>query len=235
MSTVRDYYDRYWNAEPQDFAPPPGLERALRTNVKRGLTWLDVGCGAGRTYAQWVAPEASRYVGVDVSEEAADLARKAGIEAQVISDAADLPFEDETFDAAICIEVFEHLFAPHEAAAEIRRVLRPGGQLIASVPNVSYWRMRLNSVLGVWNPAGDWLAVEQPWRDPHIRFFTIPAFERMLRSAGFYVAEIGASGGCFLDHATSRPTSFGTSPAYGVLERRLPSLLGMTVHAVASR
>jgi SAM-dependent methyltransferase len=235
VSTVRDYYDRYWSAARQDFALPPGLERALRTNVEPGLTWLDVGCGAGGTYAQVIAPGASRYVGVDVSEEAADLARKAGIEAQAISDATALPFKDETFDAAICVEVFEHLFAPHDAAAEIRRVLRPGGRLIASVPNVSYWRMRLNSMSGVWNPAGDWLSVEQPWRDPHVRFFTIPALERMLRGAGFSISEIGASGGCLLDHATTRPTSFGTSAAYRALERRFPSLLGMTVHAVARR
>ena len=235
MSKVSSYYDRYWSELEQDFPLPPDLEALLRKNLEPGLEWLDVGCGAGRTYAQWAAPGASRYAGVDLSETAVEQARAAGIEAHVVPDADQLPFEDESFDAAICVEVLEHLFAPHEAAAEIRRVLRPGGRLIASVPNAIYWRMRLNSVQGMWNPAGDWKAVEQPWRDPHIRFFTIAALERMLRGAGFSHVEAGASGGCLLDHLTSRPTDFGTSAAYRALERRFPSLLGMTVHAVAVR
>jgi SAM-dependent methyltransferase len=235
MASVRSYYDRYWDTLEADFPPPPELEAVLRANLEPGLRWLDVGCGAARTYAQWVVPTAGRYVGVDVSETAVEQARAAGIEAQLVRDASDLPFEDESFDAAICIEVLEHLFAPQDAAAEIRRVLRPGGRLIASVPNAVYWRMRLNSAMGIWNPAGDWMAVEQPWRDPHIRFFTTENLVRMLERAGFSRVEAGASGGCLLDHLTTRPTAFGTSRAYRALERRFPSLLGMTVHAVAVR
>ena len=235
MSSVRSYYDRYWSTLEADFPLPPALEGVLRSNLRSGLEWLDVGCGAARTYAQWMAPATSRYVGVDVSETAVEQAREAGIDAHVVPDASELPFEDESFDAAICVEVLEHLFAPHDAAAEIRRVLRPGGQLIASVPNAIYWRMRLNSAMGIWNPAGDWIALEQPWRDPHIRFFTIENLRAMLERAGFSRVEADASGGCFLDHLTSRPTDFGTSRTYRELEKRFPSLLGMTVHAVATR
>src|SRR5207248_9287214 len=136
---------------------------------------------------------------------------------------------------AICFEVLAHLFAPHRAAAEIRRVLRPGGSLIASAPNAAYWRLRLNLLLGMWNPLGDALAIEQPWRDPHIRFFTTDALRRMLEHVGFARVEIGAHGGRFLDHLTSRATDFGVSSGYRRAERRFPSLLGMTIHAVATK
>src|SRR5207249_1123612 len=112
---------------------------------------LDVGCGVGETYGQWVNQRAGSYTGVDVSERAAELANAAGLDAEVIEDAAQLPFQDQSFDVAICIEVFEHLFAPDKAAAEILRVLRPGGTLIASVPNAAYWRLRANLVFGLWN------------------------------------------------------------------------------------
>jgi SAM-dependent methyltransferase len=235
MGSVSGYYDSYWEAERPDFPVPPALEQVLRETIEQGTDCLDVGCGPARTYAQMLVPRTRRYVGVDVSEVAVELARESGIEAEVVPDASELPFDDESFDAAICLEVLEHLFAPHEAAAEIGRVLRPGGRLVASAPNVAYWRMRLNSLVGMWNPAGDWLAVEQPWRDPHIRFFTPETLARMLREAGFSQVQLGASGGCLLDHATKRPTDFGTSNAYRALERRYPKLLGMTIHAVATR
>jgi SAM-dependent methyltransferase len=233
---ARRYYDRYWSAEVTvEYPVPPELESALRANIEPGLSCLDVGCGTARTYAQWIAPAARRYTGVDVSEEAVELARRAGIDAHVISDAASLPFEDESFDAAICVEVFEHLFDPRAAAGEIRRVLAPGGRLVASVPNVAYWRLRMNALLGQWDPGGDPLASGRPWRDPHIRFFTSSSMTGMLRDAGFSRIAVGGHGGCLLDHLTSRPTSFGVSRAYLSLQRRYPSLLGLSLHAVATR
>jgi SAM-dependent methyltransferase len=227
------YYDSYWSAER---TPRYEIGGVLTGLIERELgsapRVLDVGCGAGQTYAQWVSARTS-YVGVDVAPKAVELAAEAGLEAHLVDDASALPFEDDSFDLAICIEVLEHLFAPHEAAREIRRVLRPGCKLIASTPNSVYWRLRLNLLLGLWNPLGDELAVEQPWRDPHIRFFSPETIDRMLRHAGFSHVDAGAHGGCFLDHLTTRPTSFGVSRAYRFLESRFPSVLGLTIHAVA--
>ena len=128
---VRDYYDDYWSA--------PALPRYELGEVLMGLLerhidpstrCLDVGCGVGRTYGHWVNQRAAAYTGVDVSAKAVELAHGSGLDAEVIEDAAELPFEDESFDVAICIEVFEHVFAPDKAAAEILRVLRPGSTLV---------------------------------------------------------------------------------------------------------
>jgi len=47
----------------------------------------------------------------------------------LVADAHRLPFKDETFDAVVCTEVFEHLIDPPTAAREIIRVLKPGGRL----------------------------------------------------------------------------------------------------------
>lgn len=229
------YYDAFWSGERERvYRPEPALWELIQNAVVEGSDCLDVGCGSGNSYATVIAGRAS-YVGVDVSANAVKAAQEAGLDARVIEDASDLPFEDESFDVALCIEVLEHLFAPHAAAAEIHRVLRPGGRLIASVPNLAYWRMRANAVFGRWNPLGDELAIEQPWRDPHIRFFTPAIMSRMLRMAGFSHVEVGAHGGRFLDHVTSRPTNFGTSRLYQLAERRAPSLLGLTIHAAATK
>lgn len=49
-------------------------------------------------------------------------------------DGVTIPFDAESFDCAICLEVLEHTYHPQGVLAEIKRILRPGGYLIASVP-----------------------------------------------------------------------------------------------------
>jgi 2-polyprenyl-3-methyl-5-hydroxy-6-metoxy-1,4-benzoquinol methylase len=209
-SPVAEYYDRYWSDQQRRYLPEATLRSLIFSGVTSQTRCLDVGCGAGNSYAPEFARLGAAYV-------------------------AELPFAADSFDLVLCIEVLEHLFSPQRAAAEIQRVLRPGGRLVASAPNVAYWRLRANMLFGVWNPIGDELSLQQPWRDPHIRFFTPQTLTRMLSMAGFATVDTGTHNGRLLDHLTSRPSSFGQSRAYGYLERRFPSLLGMTIHAVATK
>jgi ubiquinone/menaquinone biosynthesis C-methylase UbiE len=58
--------------------------------------------------------------------------------------ATELAFEDESFDAALLIGVLDQLEDVGRAAAELRRVLRPGGVLLVNAANRSYWRNRLD-------------------------------------------------------------------------------------------
>jgi SAM-dependent methyltransferase len=231
---VQGYYDAFWSGEVERrYEPSPELARVLLDGVTSDTRVVDVGCGTGNSYAPELARRAGAYVGVDVSATAVEAARAAGLDARVVADAAQLPFDDASFDRAVCVEVLEHLFAPQEAAAEMHRVLRPGGALVASVPNAAYWRLRANLLFGLWNPTGDEQSIARPWRDPHIRFFTMAAVERMLREAGFSRVSVTAHGGRGLDHLTSRPTAFGEGRLYRVAERRFPSLLGLDIHVVA--
>ena len=227
-STPARYYDDYWAGDPgKRHEPHPQLRELIFAGVTGETRCLDVGCGTGSSYAPELARRAGAYVGVDVSAHAVRIAGSRGLDAQVVADAS--------FDLVVCVEVLEHLFAPQGAAAEIRRVLRPGGRLVASVPNAAYWRLRANLLFGRWNPTGDELSTEKPWRDPHLRFFTVTTLERMLREAGFGDVRAAAHGGRFLDHLTARPTDFGQGRLYRRLERRLPSLLGLDVDAAATR
>jgi SAM-dependent methyltransferase len=55
---------------------------------------------------------------------------EAGKGVDVVGDAHSLPFPENKFDAILCTEVLEHLHTPEKAIAEMKRVLKPGGQLV---------------------------------------------------------------------------------------------------------
>jgi 2-polyprenyl-6-hydroxyphenyl methylase/3-demethylubiquinone-9 3-methyltransferase len=237
MGTQTCYYDRYWTDE--GFLPVGRTFAELRDFIVGralpGQTWLDVGCGDGLTSGTCICETGADYVGVDVSTTAVDRARRAGFAARVIDDSGDLPFETASFDAAVSVEVLEHLFAPQETAREILRVLKPGGVLFATVPNVVYWRRRAEVACGRFDPIGDDLSFEQPWRDPHIRFFSVKTLGRMLAMEGYTDITVRAHAGKFLadlPRIGPRITERG-SGAYRALERSLPSLLGKRLNVTA--
>ncbi|MGO9111977.1 MAG: class I SAM-dependent methyltransferase [Thermoguttaceae bacterium] len=237
-----DYYEKYWSKE--GFCPrgntTPELATLLQKWIKPGCKCLDVGCGDGRTSGLWLRNHGCNYVGADISASAIELARNEGLEAVAIGADGRLPFESESFDAAVCIEVMEHMFAPQDALSEIRRVLRPHGTLLVTVPNCAYWRRRAEiALLGRWNPIGDELSVEQPWRDPHIRFFNPSSLKRLLRSIPFDVIEVGGHAGSLIRDIPGvgkwlhrRAPRLGV---YRILERSMPALFGYALHGIAQR
>jgi len=96
--------------------------------LDRGII-LDIGC-AGR----WVEKKLAagcHYVGLDYPETGVLLY---GARPDVFADAATLPIRDGCIDAVVMIEVIEHLRQPSPAMKEVFRVLRPGGQLLLSMP-----------------------------------------------------------------------------------------------------
>jgi SAM-dependent methyltransferase len=93
----------------------------------RGRRVLDLGCGKGR-FARILSARGARVVGLDISAAMLAAAREAGLDC-VRGSARRLPFRSGSFDAAIAVEVFEHMEsrAFDDACEELRRVLRPGG------------------------------------------------------------------------------------------------------------
>lgn len=93
---------------------------------------LDLGCGTGAFALELQA--LGTPIGADMSLLALDFARGRGATDLVQSDGSALPFRANTFDAAIGLDVFEHIDNDVAALAECARVLRPGGVLVLTVP-----------------------------------------------------------------------------------------------------
>lgn len=98
------------------------LFSAVADSLHPGDRLLDLGCGP-RDQAPVAAHYALRYAGVDYSSPQADM----------LADAHAMPFSDETFDLVLSYAVFEHLHDPYMAAAEVARVLVPGGLFFGAV------------------------------------------------------------------------------------------------------
>ena len=106
--------------------------RQWRNTLPEQLHLLDVGCGTGGTLDR-LRPFGS-VVGLDVEALALSFCRERGHHQLVQASATSLPFADNTFDVVVALDVLEHLPDDRTAAAEIARVLKPGGLLFASVP-----------------------------------------------------------------------------------------------------
>lgn len=112
--------------------------RARRWLPAEALRVLDIGCAFGYGTVALMSGRGARrqVVGVERDPENVAMARRAYPWLSMVrADATSLPFADQSVDAALLLDVIEHLENPAAVLAEVARVLRPGGALILSVPH----------------------------------------------------------------------------------------------------
>lgn len=157
-------------------------ERAGRAGAR---SLLDVGCWDGRRtveYASAAGIQLADTRGVEFFPEMARMAGRAFTCHRVDIERDALPFEDETVDLVVCNQVMEHCKDIFRPLDEIHRVLRTGGHLVFSVPNLGSLHNRLMLAAGLQPSSIRVLG-------PHVRGFTHRATSELLSLNGRFEIE----------------------------------------------
>lgn len=185
-----------------------------------GLSWLDIGCGTGaalRRAHERHAP--SGLVGIDIVNWLdPDLRNLVTFREAAAEDGINA----EPADRILALEVLEHLEAPLVTLRDVAKLLRPGGRLVATVPNFASLNSMVHLAL-----RGE-LAAFRAWRADHLSPVVPHVVERILREEGLTVEPRFFAAGDYLPLRSGRrwPES---------LRRALPRWLSMSVGFVAVR
>lgn len=142
-ASERQYYDELFAARKRfDQFTDDRLYEAVASAARQGTTGLvalDLGCGSG-TQAVCLMKQGFAVVSADLSFEATKLclaktSRSSGMLGVVNADAETLPFRDGSVDACICSLFLHHFSSLETVAAELRRIVRPGGIVLATDAN----------------------------------------------------------------------------------------------------
>jgi SAM-dependent methyltransferase len=130
---------------------------------------LEVGCGRGELAERMAGMLDARVVAVDQSERMVELTAARGVEA-IVADAQDLPFRDGIFDCAVAAWMLYHVRDIDRTLLELRRVLRPGGRLVAATSSEQNLGELWQLVGELGAPAGGFSAEDAA--GPLLRHFT---------------------------------------------------------------
>jgi 2-polyprenyl-3-methyl-5-hydroxy-6-metoxy-1,4-benzoquinol methylase len=154
--------------------------------IGSGKRVLDVGAYDGQL-TQKIAALGNEAVALDASESALLLARKRGLPTIHGDVTGTWPVATASFDAVFAGEIIEHVLDTDFFLDEARRVLKPGGRLVLTTPNVASLARRLLLLAGV-----------SPWLDTalrseqagHVRYFTRSTIKALVEEHRFVVDEM---------------------------------------------
>jgi ubiquinone/menaquinone biosynthesis C-methylase UbiE len=134
------FFDAHAASDEYDVFAPQANARLIAAFVRLsglapGARVADLGCGSG-VFTELLRQEGYKSVGLDISPKLVELGRTKypGLEL-IEGDAENLPFEDASLDGVLLSGLVHHFPDPRGLAAEVYRVLKPGGRFVAFDPN----------------------------------------------------------------------------------------------------
>lgn len=185
------------------------FDNLIKPEELRDTNLLDAGCGTG-----WFSKKASELganvTSMDLGENLLNLVKEKCDSERIVGSVLEIPFEDNSFDVVINTEVIEHTPDPEKAVAELSRVLKPGGLLILTVPNITWkWSVLLANVLKLrpyegfenwvgYNTLRKWASVNNLAIEDYFGFNFIPVFNRITMPMNKLIDKLGRFFGIFM-------------------------------------
>jgi len=147
---------------------------------------LDVGCAAGMTGKELKKRPEVFVAGIEMDPAAANMASK--ILDDVVQgniESIDLPYEENSFDCILFADVLEHLVDPLAVLKRTRKLLKSGGTIVASLPNVQYFGLIHHLVEGNWTYQDEGILDRT-----HLRFFTYREIVKLFNAAGYEILQV---------------------------------------------
>lgn len=179
--------EQIYQAKPSSYFANARADMVALLETDRSSRILELGCGSGGTgRAALAAGKAGEYVGIELSANAAAVARSALTEV-ILGDVEqlDLSALEGRFDALVISEVLEHLTDPWATLKRLAACIKPGGAVLASSPNVAQWQV-IRALIG-----GRFDYTEAGVMDrTHLRWFTPASYRSLFEEAGVRVDHI---------------------------------------------
>lgn len=160
--------------------------RTLLPMISPGTSVLDIGSGSGALTSFLVQKAKCTVTAVDLTPEL--IANAAPYTSKTVTgsieDASTWEQIDGTFDYIVFADVLEHLANPGTALQRCKAFLTDGGSVIASIPNVAYYRVRQDLLLGRFD-YGPFGILDKT----HLRFFTAKTVRSLFDESGYEVTE----------------------------------------------
>ena len=183
MADVKEFYKKYKESNERQQEE----ENLLRMKIIGDFVGtkkivLDLGCYNG-LQLELLRKNRNSVMGIEISDEGISECKRKNIFVVKHDITKKIPFKDKLFDVVVLGEVCEHLFNPSEVLKEIHRVLKDGGHLVLSTPNIAALTRRIKLLFGR-NPNLDlWLENSSG----HLRYYCYDSLKKLLIKNNFKV------------------------------------------------
>ncbi len=185
---MREYLTRYDRLDTEDtLYQIPLLKEYVLSRIGRGKKVLDVGCLGGKV-SRLILEQNNEVWGVEVNPVAAAVAERRGVRVKIADVEEGLPFENSKFDFVNAGEVLEQLYDTKFFFDETWRVLKEGGVLLFTTPNLNSLENRIRII------SGGYLSMTGAYPEDHfgehVRVFNISKIRELCNQTGFEVVDI---------------------------------------------
>lgn len=191
----REFSEKELYHEAHDYKIKKMLE--LISNKPKKI--LDIGCGDGWVGKKLKDKYKADVHGVDIAPKALKNAKNKGLKTKKFDLAkSKWPYKDDYFDLIIAGDIIEHVYDTENFVKECRRILRKGGELIISTPNINSYQNRLLVLFGKMPLWIDFAPNISPYKlyktSGHVRVFNKKSLRKLVEAYGFKVEKLTGAG-----------------------------------------